>query len=157
MIRLKIGKGRSRLVGRFPGRRHWNLCVALDQAGQVPAAQVVTHQVDTGLGGAGGGDLDPSAEKGTEPYGCGNFLRADHWFSAEGGIVVDDEPFKIETRSRQKAQADVVELYAAAECTSDGAGDTVSQVAPTGPEQKEDQQRSRNRSDYTPRAENARS
>src|SRR5205807_8298137 len=102
MAGFEIRECRPPLVNALCGRGRGNLRVALEQARQVPAALIVAHQVDAGIGCTQGGDLESPAEQGTKPDRRGNVLRADHRLRAKCGVVVDDEPLKIKARSRQK-------------------------------------------------------
>src|ERR1700675_320097 len=150
MAGFEIRECRAPLVNAPCGRSCGYLSVAFEQAREVPAAFITSHQVDAGLGCAEGGDLESPAEQGTKPDRGGNVLRADHRLRAKCGIVVNDESLKIKARTRQKMKTYVVERNSASESASDGRGNPVSQPVHAGPEQKQDQQESRDSSHPAP-------
>src|SRR5208282_273471 len=143
---FKIRERRTALGSGLSRRSHGNLRVALEQARQIPSAFLAAHQVDAGLGGTEGGDLNPSAEQGTKSDGGRNFLRADHRLRAKFGIVVDDEPLQVKARPRQKMNSYVVERHLASQSASDGTRNPVSHLVNGRPEQKQNQHESRDRS-----------
>src|SRR5208283_5022254 len=110
---FKIRERRTALGSGLSGRSRGNLRVALEQARQIPAALIITHQVDAGLGCAEGGNLKPPAEQGTKSDGGRNFLGADHRLRAKCRIVVDGESLQTKARTRQKMNPYVVEYHLA--------------------------------------------
>ncbi len=150
VARFEVGKRRPPLRSRLQRRSRRNLRIALQQAGQIPAAVVAAHDVDAGLGRAQRGDLKFAAQQGTKTNRGKNILRTDHRLCAEGGVVVNDQAFQIETRSWQNAKAHVLDRNPAAQCRSNRPRNLVAQLAHPGPEQKKNQQQPRNRRQPAP-------
>ena len=115
MSRLQIREGRAALRSRLAGWRRGNVRASLQKTRQVPAAVIVAHQVDAGLGRTQSRNLQPSSEKGTEADRGGNILRPHHRLRAKCRIVVDHKALEVESRPRQEPNANLVERHLAAQ------------------------------------------
>src|ERR1700704_5229240 len=101
MRRLKVWKCRTPLRSRLPGRRRRDVRTPIQQTRQIPAALVISNNVDTGLISAQRRNLEPSAEQGTQTNRRRDILRPYHRLRAECRIIVDDETLQVEPRTRK--------------------------------------------------------
>ena len=119
MRRLEVWKCRTPLRSRLTGRRRRDVRTPIQQTRQIPAALIISNQVDTGLISAQRRNFQTSTQQGTQANRRRDILRPYHRLRAERRIIVDDETLQVEPRTRKNVNPNIVERNPASESRTD--------------------------------------